>query len=106
MIENYPNNPSSDEILRLTKEADAISKDRREEQKRQETMRFAKRLGALTLVVALAPFAAHKIDRAIAQPQEQSTKNAEKIINANPAVANTLDTFKTNDGQTVTVKTK
>ena len=105
-MKNYPKNPSSNEMFKLAKEAGGISKDRRKAKKSQEDLRFAKGIALLATVAIGGPFAAHAADRAISQPQEQSAKNAEKIINANPAVANTLDTFKTNDGQTVTVKTK
>lgn len=94
-MNNYPKNPSTNEIFTLTKEASDNSKDRREAKRSQENMRFAKIIATLSAIAIAGPFAAHAADRAIEQPQKQSAENAKKVIDANPTVANT---FKTDDG--------
>lgn len=101
MMNKYPENPSTNEIFTLTKEASDNSKDRREAKKSQENMRFAKSIATLSAIAIAGPFAAYAADRAIEQPQKQSAENARKVMDANPAVANN---FKTNDGKIATVK--
>jgi hypothetical protein len=91
IMNRYPKNPSSNELSELTQKSIKQSQERRDQKKYDEQMRFAKQIAAVALVGIGAPFAAHGIDRAISQPQEQSAKHAQEAIRANPSITTSFE---------------
>lgn len=89
-MNTYPDNPSSNHLYELTRNATQQSQERRDQQKHDEHMRFAKRIAALTAIAILGPFGAHKMDKAISYKQDQSAKYGREAIKANPQIKTAL----------------
>lgn len=79
-----PHNPSTNEITRLTRASQDRADQKRDKALYAEQMKMAKRVGALVLATIALPYGANALDRAIDQPQAQSTKHAKEYIQDNP----------------------
>lgn len=89
-MNKYPDNPSSNHLYEITRNATQQSKERRDKQKYDEHIQFAKKIAALAAIAILGPFGARKIDENISYEQDQSAKYGREAIKANPQIETAL----------------